>query len=130
MSQTAIRRRTFLAATGAGSLLIVSPSAARSYAANEKLNTALIAVGGRGGAHLGVAAGENFVAMADCDEGCMTGARKQYPKTKAYTDYRRLFDAHKDLNAVFVGTPDHHHFLASMLAIECGAGVYTEKPLT
>ncbi len=130
MSQTALSRREFLAATGAGSLLIVSPSAAWSYAANEKLNTALIGVGGRGGAHIGVAGSENFVAMADCDERCMTTARTQYPKTRAYTDYRKLFDAHKDLNAVFVATPDHHHFLASMLAIEHGAGVYTEKPLT
>ncbi len=130
MSRTVIRRRSFLAAAGASSLLIVSPRSAWSYAANEKLNTALIGVGGRGSAHIGVAAGQNFLAMADCDEGCLAAARQTYPKTKTYHDYRKLFDAHKDLNAVFVATPDHHHFPASMLAIEHGAGVYTEKPLT
>jgi predicted dehydrogenase len=125
----AIPRRKFLAAAGTGSLLIVSPSAAWSYAANEKLNTALIGVGGRGGAHLGVVASQNLVAVADCDEKRMAGALKKSTQTRAYTDYRKLFDAHQDLNAVFVAAPDHHHFLASMLAIEHGAGVYTEKPL-
>ena len=130
MSRTKIHRRSFLAATGASSLMIVSPRSVWSYAANEKLNTALIGAGGRGDAHIGVAAEQNFVAMADCDEGCLAARRKQYPKTKTYHDYRKLFDAHKDLNAVFVATPDHHHFPASMLAIEHGAGVYTEKPLT
>ncbi|MGA2616065.1 MAG: Gfo/Idh/MocA family oxidoreductase [Thermoguttaceae bacterium] len=130
MSRLTVHRRKFLAATGAGSLMIVSPSAVWSYSRNEKLNCALVAVGGRGGAHIGCCAGQNFIAMAECDERQMAGARKQYPQTKAYTDYRKLFDAHKDLNAVFVGTPDHHHFPASMRAIDVGAGVYTEKPLT
>ena len=42
MSRTKIHRRSFLAATGASSLMIVSPRSVWSYAANEKLNTALI----------------------------------------------------------------------------------------
>ncbi|HUW99716.1 MAG TPA: Gfo/Idh/MocA family oxidoreductase [Phycisphaerae bacterium] len=49
---------------------------------------------------------------------------------KGYTDYRRLFDAHKDLNAVFVATPDHNHFPAAMRAVAAGAAVYVEKPMT
>jgi len=126
-----ITRRSFLKRSAcAGALIIVGPGAARTYAANEKLNAALIGVSGRGEAHVGSCARENFVAMCDCDEKRMAKAAKEHPQTKTYADYRKLFDAHKDLNAVCVAAPDHHHFLASMLAIEVGAGVYTEKPLT
>lgn len=124
-----LNRRTLLkgGTVAAGAILILGPSAAKTYAANAKLNTALIGVGGRGAAHFGWCLKENFVAMCDADEKRMT---RKPEATKTYTDYRKLFDAHKDLNAVFVATPDHHHFLASMLALEAGANVYTEKPLT
>jgi predicted dehydrogenase len=127
-----LNRRRFLQHTAAGAgLVILSGSAAvRSYAANNKLTTALVGVGGRGGAHFGAAAGENLIAICDADEPRMAKALKGRPALKGYTDYRRLFDAHKDLNAVFIATPDHNHFPAAMRAVAGGAGVYVEKPMT
>jgi predicted dehydrogenase len=121
------RRVLLKGGAAAGAILILSPSAARTYAANAKLNAALIGTGGRGGAHFGWCQKENFVAMCDVDSRNLV---RKPEAAKTYTDYRKLFDAHKDLNVVFVATPDHHHFLASMLALEAGANVYTEKPLT
>jgi predicted dehydrogenase len=125
-----ISRRHLLQSGGAaGTVLVVGASAVRTYAANEKLRSALIGVSGRGGDHFGTCASENLVALSDADKGRLEGAQKRVPQAKIYTDYRRLFDAHKDLEMVFVAAPDHHHFLASMLAIQNGANVYTEKPL-
>jgi len=127
-----INRRKFLKQTAAGAgLVILSGSAsARAYAANEKLNTAVVGCGGQGRTHLGAAASENLVALCDVDDQRLAEAANRFPNAKTYNNYRRLYDAHKDLDAVFVATPDHSHFLAAMRAIALGAGVYVEKPLT
>jgi len=129
---TRISRRAFLkhSAAGAGLVILTGSAGIRAYAANNKLNTALIGAAGRGGAHLGAAAGENLIALCDADEGRLAKALAKAPAAKTYTDYRKLLDAHKNLNAVFVATPDHNHFPAAMRAIDGGAGVYVEKPMT
>ncbi len=42
-----------------------------------------------------------------------------------------MFQNHqKDLDVVFVATPDHSHFAPSMTAVSMGIHCYTEKPLT
>jgi predicted dehydrogenase len=41
-----------------------------------------------------------------------------------------MFDAmHKDIDAVFIATPDHHHAPASMAAMQLGKHVFCKKPL-
>jgi len=127
-----MNRRRFLKQTAAGAgLVILSGSASvRAYAANEKLNTAVVGCSGQGKTHLGPAAGENLVALCDIDDQRLAAAANRFPNAKTYNDYHRLYDAHKDLDAVFVATPDHSHFPAAMRAIALGAGVYVEKPLT
>ncbi|MEX2380835.1 MAG: Gfo/Idh/MocA family oxidoreductase, partial [Opitutales bacterium] len=128
-----ITRRTFLRNTAiAGGVTVLTGGAFKSnaYAANEKLNVGLIGVGGRGGAFHGAATGEHFVAMCDVDANRMANLANDNPNTKTYQDYRRMLDVHRNLDAVFIATPDHHHFPAGMRAIANGAGVYIEKPLT
>ena len=45
-----------------------------------------------------------------------------------FQDYREMFSNHR-CDAAIIATSDHHHALASILAIESGCDVYVEKPL-
>ena len=146
-----LSRREFLKSSTIAAGLTVIPwrptysqgqSAATSYAANEKLNIAGIGVGGRGGGHVEPSLQENLVAVCDTAQaavdGCLRRVERFYkdqnankPLPERFSDYRELFDKMgKQIDAVFVATPDHHHAPASLLAIRAGKHVYCEKPLT
>jgi predicted dehydrogenase len=132
-------RRHFLktAAGATAAAMIVSPSAAWSYAANEKLRFACIGIGGMAGKGVMNARLENLIAVAEVDPqgvgrnqaDTLQNIKKQFPDAAVYTDYRRLFDARHRLDVVWVATPDHNHFGATIRALEAGANVYCEKPL-
>jgi len=130
-----ISRRRFLktAAAGAG-LTLLGPGLATTYAAANKVNVGIIGVGGMGKGNrqwLKRIGGNNIVALCDVDKNRLAQSKPDHPGAKTYTDYRKMLtEMHKGLDAVCVSTPDHHHFPASMLAMELGLGVDTEKPLT
>src|SRR5206468_4512185 len=69
-----------------------------------------------------------IVALCDVDQGRAAAARKKFPEARFYDDYRRLIEQ-KDIQAVLVATPDHHHAFAAMAAMRAGKHVYCEKPL-
>src|SRR5947209_16836822 len=100
-------------------------------AANDRLHVAMIGVAGQGGHDLGqiAAAGAEIVALCDVDESRTGEARKQFPKATFVKDYRKLFDQ-KGIDAVGIGTPDHHHAVATLTALKAGLHVFCEKPLT
>src|SRR6266446_142374 len=52
---------------------------------------------------------------------------KKQPRT--YNDYREMLKE-KDLEIVLVGSPDHWHALHAIAAIESGADVYLQKPIS
>jgi predicted dehydrogenase len=54
---------------------------------------------------------------------------KDYPACGVYVDFRKMFEAEKNINAVLVGTPDHAHAIPSLEAIHRGKHVFCEKPL-
>lgn len=54
-------------------------------------------------------------------------ASKKVPRT--YGDYREMLKE-KDLDIVLVATPDHWHALAMIAAVEAGADVYVQKPIS
>jgi predicted dehydrogenase len=124
-------RREFLrngAFAGIGIWVVNSAAPAESKSPNEKLNIGIIGVGGRGAANTEGVQGESIVALADVDENHLEAAAKRFPNAKKYCDWRKLLEQ-KDIDAVVVSTPDHHHALASVAAMNRGKHVYCEKPL-
>jgi hypothetical protein len=123
MMKLRINRRSFLRSSalgGLGLLFLKNSRAAFSYEANEKLNIALIGVGGRGSWFVGAIprVGGNIVAMCDVNERKASGSFKELPKAKKYFDFRRMLDEmDKQIDAVVIATPDHTHAVASAMAI-------------
>lgn len=54
-------------------------------------------------------------------------ASKKVPRT--FGDYRKML-AEKDLDIVLIATPDHWHALPMIAAVEAGADVYVQKPIS
>src|SRR5262249_31131151 len=52
---------------------------------------------------------------------------KRTPRT--YEDYRKML-AERDLDIVIIGTPDHWHALPMIAAVQAGADVYVQKPVS
>ncbi len=133
MSLNLNRRDMLKAATasGAGLYLGTHHSSARAaQSPNEKLNVALIGIGGQGRANLNGVKGENIVALCDVDDERAGKAYEQFPKAAKFHDYREMFDKlEKQIDAVVVSTPDHAHFHPAMMALERGKHLYCEKPM-
>jgi predicted dehydrogenase len=108
----------------------VAPALLRGQNLNNKLNIAVIAVGGRGGSNLESVSSENIVALCDVNGHNLAAAAAKHPQASKYTDFRKLFDHAKDFDAVVVSTCEHTHAFATMLALHNGKHVYCEKPLT
>jgi predicted dehydrogenase len=133
MRQVLNRRDMLKAGTalGAGLYLGGSLESARAQdSPNEKLNVALIGIGGQGGSNLNGVKGENIVALCDVDDTRAGKAFERFPKAAKFADYREMLDKlEKQIDAVVVSTPDHTHFHPSMMAMERGKHLYCEKPM-
>lgn len=53
-----------------------------------------------------------------------------YKSAKRYSDFRKMLEQQKDIDAVVVATPDHSHAVIGKAAMELGKHAYIEKPLT
>ncbi|MGI9470927.1 MAG: Gfo/Idh/MocA family protein [Rubripirellula sp.] len=129
-------RRGFIKATAAGSALAVSHSAS-AQDDSKKLRLASIGVGGsrgrynRGGSIArGAAKHANMIAVCDVDDKHAEEFNKDFGgKLNTYRDYREMLRVEKP-DVVTIGTPDHWHVPIAIAALEGGADVYCEKPLT
>ena len=142
-----ITRREWLggAVASTGLAMLPAQAAARRLAASDRVNVAVIGAGGMGAQNMAKLTGQNIVAIADVDfahvaksfvddKGAALPERQQlkaaYDKAARFADYRRMFDSRKDIDAVVIATPDHHHAVAAKAAMERGIHVYVQKPLT
>ncbi len=55
---------------------------------------------------------------------------EKFPQLKKFQDYRKMLDEiGKDIDAVTVSTPDHHHGVAALRAMKMGKHCFCQKPL-
>ena len=132
-----ITRRTFIGTTGAVAAgLTIMPSSVISglgkRAPSDKLNIAVVGIGGMGNSNLKAVKGtENIVALCDVDWGYSKKVFAENPDAKAYWDWRLMYDEMgKSIDAVIVATADHSHCIAASNAMAMGKHVYVQKPLT
>jgi predicted dehydrogenase len=126
MRCTKITRREFMAAGAA----LAAPRFLQARDANSRLNIAVIGTGGRGAGNLASVSSENIVALCDVSAPALDRAAAKFPKARRTNDFRRLFDHHREFDAVVVSTCEHTHAFATMLALRHNKHVYCEKPLT
>jgi len=132
--KTRISRRDFMGGAAAVAAFTIVPrhvlGARGRSSANEKLNIAGIGVGGRGASDLRALESENIVALCDVDMEKAKDTIKRYPNAKVYRDFRRMLDKEaRNIDAVVIGTPDHVHAPAAIMAMKMGKHVYVEKPM-
>jgi predicted dehydrogenase len=134
-----MHRREFLHAGTAGLALSVAGGYHAAFAAPKAPRAGLIGCGWYGKSDLCrliQVAPVEVVALCDVDKKLLDGAAdlvatRQASKKKPRThgDYREMLKE-KDLDIVLVGTPDHWHALTMIAAVEAGADVYVQKPIS
>jgi len=70
------------------------------------------------------------VALCDVDHNYAAHTFRRYPKARVFSDYRKMLDEQKEIEAVVIATPDHTHAVVTLAAMKAGKHVYTQKPLT
>lgn len=115
---------------------VVGP--ARNIGPNEKINVAVIGVGGRGTSLLRQVLGmsDQCKVVAVCDvyqrranRAKNIAAERGQPDVKTYEHYEDVISS-PDIDAVIIATPDHWHAPIAIAAMERNKDVYCEKPMT
>jgi len=155
-----LTRRRFVATTAvAAAGVTILPrhvlGGPRFVAPSDKVNVAIIGVGGQGRTNARALFQEEdcqVIAIADpCEEwdlspfyyggkagrGPVRGEIEAHYREKTpnhscavYEDFRVMLEKEKAIDAVLIATPDHSHAYISILAMKAGKHVYCEKPLT
>lgn len=135
-------RRTFIKKTtmgGAvvtlGSIILPQMGYAKFFGANERLNIAVMGVRSRGKALTeGIHAYSDAKIIYNCDvDGRILKEHSEWCQEnigyipKMEKDFRKILED-RDVDAVFIATPDHWHAPLAIMALQAGKHVYVEKP--
>jgi len=133
-----MNRRTFLHAS-AGAALPLSGAYAGQFDTRKRRRVGLIGSGWYGKCdllRLIQVAPVEVVSLCDVDKRMLAQAAEivasrqaSKKKPRTFGDYREMLKQ-KDLDIVLVATPDHWHALAMIAAVEAGADVYVQKPIS
>jgi predicted dehydrogenase len=134
-----MNRRHFLQTGGTAALALSGVHRYAEALADMRLRVGVIGTGWYGKSvlfRLFQVAPVEIVSLCDVDSAMLkdagerVAARQDSKKTpRLYGDYRKML-AEKDLDVVLVATPDHWHALPMIAAVEAGADVYVEKPIS
>tara|TARA_R110000868_G_scaffold128441_2_gene336564 strand:- start:1783 stop:3111 length:1329 start_codon:yes stop_codon:yes gene_type:complete len=135
-------RRDFIKKTAAGtaaitlgSTLFPKLSYGNILGANEHINCAIIGVRSRAKAHIkAIHEDRNAKIIYSCDvDDVIIEEHNIWCKEnigyvpKVVKDFRKMLED-KDVDAVFIATPEHWHAPMAIMALQAGKHVYVEKP--
>ncbi|MBN9120734.1 MAG: Gfo/Idh/MocA family oxidoreductase [Planctomycetes bacterium] len=131
-----MNRRDFIAAS---TTLAAAPHLFAAARAEKRVRAGLIGCGWYGKCdllRLMQVANTEVVSLCDVDKKMLAGAAetvaaraKTDKKPRTYVDYKEMLKE-KDLDVVLIATPDHWHALPMIAAVEAGADVYVQKPIS
>lgn len=137
-----INRRCFLQTSAAATALAALPSMgadAIDLVNGKTRRVGLIGCGWYGKSDLWrliQVAPVEVVALCDVDKHMLEGAveiasqrQKSQKRPPTYGDYREMLKQHQ-FDILLIGSPDHWHALHCIAAIESGADVYCQKPIS
>src|SRR5438445_2076522 len=135
-----MNRRQFLQKTSAAVLGLTAASyVPATFAAEKTRRVGLIGAGWYGKSDLWrlvQVAPVEIISICDPDKhmlaeavGIASQRQKSRKPPRTYNDYRELLKE-KHLDIVLVGSPDHWHALHAIAAMESGADVYCQKPIS
>ena len=133
-------RRNFIKKTSLGTIGLTSSSSnffigKNILGANDRINCAVVGVRSRGKAHAAAINSQNnskIIFNCDVDDIIIEDHNKWCKKNIGYVpkiekDFRKLIEI-KNLDAVFIATPEHWHAHMTIMASQAGKHVYIEKP--
>src|ERR1700761_3921123 len=110
----------------------------RIIGANDRIHQAIIGLNGRGGSMSGTFARQpNLMINTICDVDSRTIPKVQKSVSaitgaaapKGEGDVRKVMQD-KDIDAIYIATPDHWHAPMAIMGCQAGKHVYVEKPLS
>ncbi len=115
---------------------LAAPALLRAQDAPGRMKVAVIGVGNRGSYLLRRALeleGLDIVAICDLDETraneAIAGAKAKGHQPALFTDYRKMLEQRKEIEAVIVATPVDAHLAPALAVLEAGKHIYAEKPV-
>jgi len=133
-------KKTALAAVGIGLSNNINAMSAKSYSkiigSNDRINVAIQGLGRRYSAYIDPVARKDsnvqLLYLCDVMKSQREKAAKRFGEKINYTpklenDIRKVLED-KNVDAVFMATPDHWHTPGACMAMQAGKHVYLEKP--
>jgi len=103
------------------------------FGANDKINHAIIGLGGMGQGHVKYVLDDpqaRLVGVCDVMQSRVTETlAKVGGDCKGYRDFREMLDC-ESIDVMHVVTPPHWHALQNVYALNAGCDVWAEKPMT
>ena len=136
-----MNRRNFLKTTAGAAVMLPAAPYLRAQGANDVIRLGIIGMGSKvkiGGMGRNdmkgcrAVPGVRIAALCDVDSAnlgyALEDCEKNNEKPETFSDYRKLLER-KDIDAVWVTTPNHWHALVCIHAAQAGKHVFVQKPI-